>query len=87
MSRQDDRLERPEAEYTFSEGTLETFMSSPVWHAIETLWKQQKEIAISLVMQSRGEDDEFFKGVVDQINYNLRLKQILKEDKNVSEDI
>ncbi len=75
-----ERLERPEPDFCFSEATINDFMGHPIWKAIEELWKQQRAVAIDLVMQSRGEDDEFFKGVVDQINYNLRLREILMED-------
>lgn len=79
-----DKFERAEPEYSFTKPELDSFMNLPVWKAIEALWRTQRAIATDIVMSSRdSKDDDFFKGVVDQINYNLNLKEILlKEDKD-----
>lgn len=80
MEKSKERLERPDPDYSFSESALNDFMNKPIWRTIEDLWKRQKAIATDLILQSRGEDDEFFKGMVNQLNYNLNLKEILMED-------
>lgn len=78
-------LERPEPDAIFDEATVSSFMNLPVWKAIEALWASQQTLVTGLLIEGRGpEDVEFFRGVLNQLSYNMNLKQILMEGNNVS---